>query len=526
MSTTVYNSIEIAQRTSTTPPKHRAEGRKNLVAKVLVAGLVLSVISLVPQFTKQVPGALASVAADSIALYLSAPMVQGPTATGSNVFIETFDTVYTDTGARLHCPTSSTVYSVIEQSTAVGANSNDAACGVYNPYFHPWGGARTTSSTPNFNLDLDPSQVMTSYGQVHGHASFTLTLTRAAKYVGFWWTSGGNGNRVKFFDQNDVLIATFETSEIVTKLDTPPVVSILDNSTYTKDYYLGHPAGHVSNQPTITSVRPSSVTQTANWDTGGLFSYLNLYVGGSIQVAKVVFEGGGSGFEFDNLTISSDTQTPAASMVKISEKVSQAPLVPVSSSVGSVAAPTKVHTGTVPTSPKSGSTVSLFGANFGGVTEVFVAGTKVSIISTSPNQVKIRLPRGLTGEVDVELRSPLGTLKLAKHFNFGGKASSGARSAEVIVGGFDHNSRKLTARMKARIDRWLDRNSDLSKLTCTGFTSLPRRTTDVRLSTNRGTTACEYAKSKRPSITTSVSQGIEDPRPGSNVRRVRLVLTQ
>ena len=198
---------------------------------------------------------------------------------------------------------------------------------------------------------------------------------------------------------------------------------------------------------------------------------------------------------------------------------------PTPQSSGSSTAPTKQHVSTLNQNPAPGQTVAMFGAYFGGVTEVYVGGVKVDIISTSEHRVDIRMPRGLTGALDVELKSPLGTLILPKHFTIGKLPAAGTRKATIIVGGFDHNSRKLTARMKARIDRWLDRNSDLSTLTCTGFTSLPRRTTDVELSTNRGITACDYAKSQRPEVTTSVSQGVEDPRPGSNVRRVRLVLT-
>jgi hypothetical protein len=195
------------------------------------------------------------------------------------------------------------------------------------------------------------------------------------------------------------------------------------------------------------------------------------------------------------------------------------------SSGSSAPAPQKQHVSTLNTTPAPGQVVAMFGSYFGGVTEVYVGGVKVEILSKTENRVNIRMPLGLTGALDVELKSPLGSLLLPKHFTIGKLPAAGTRKATIIVGGFDHNSRKLTARMKARIDRWLDRNSDLSTLTCTGFTSLPRRTTDVELSTNRGTTACAYAKSQRPEVTSSVSQGVEDPRPGSNVRRVRLVLT-
>jgi hypothetical protein len=169
--------------------------------------------------------------------------------------------------------------------------------------------------------------------------------------------------------------------------------------------------------------------------------------------------------------------------------------------------------------------ITILGANLNTVTEVYIGGIKVKIFSKSGNTLQIRAPKGLSGLVDLELKSSLNDVLMTKKLNFGGTAAVGTRKATLIVGGFAPNSRKLTSRMQARIDRWLERNSDLGTLTCTGFTSLPRRTTDVTLSTNRGLTACNFSKRQRSELETSVSQGIEDPRPGSNVRRVRLVLT-
>lgn len=169
--------------------------------------------------------------------------------------------------------------------------------------------------------------------------------------------------------------------------------------------------------------------------------------------------------------------------------------------------------------------ITILGANLNTVTNVFIGGVSVPIFTQTGNRLQVRAPKGLSGPVDLELKSSLNDVLLAKKLNFGSTAAAGTRKATLIVGGFAHNSRKLTARMQDRIDRWLERNSDLSTLTCTGFTSLPRRTTDVTLSTNRGLTACKFSKTERPGLETSVSQGIEDPRPGSNVRRVRLVLT-
>ena len=168
--------------------------------------------------------------------------------------------------------------------------------------------------------------------------------------------------------------------------------------------------------------------------------------------------------------------------------------------------------------------ITIFGANLNTVTAVYIGGIKVKIFSQSGNRLQVKAPKGLSGAVDLELKSALNDVLIRAKIKYGEVAAS-ERKAVLIVGGFDHNSRKLTKKMKAKISRWLDRNSDLSTLTCTGFTSLPRRTKDVTLSTNRGITACNFSKRERSELETSVSQGIEDPRPGSNVRRVRLVLT-
>ena len=170
--------------------------------------------------------------------------------------------------------------------------------------------------------------------------------------------------------------------------------------------------------------------------------------------------------------------------------------------------------------------ITILGANLNTVIDVYIGGIKVPIFTQSGNRLQVRAPKGLSGLVDLELKSSLNDVYMTKKLNYGAVAATGTRKATLIVGGFAHNSRKLTPRMQKRIERWLERNSDLSTLTCTGFTSLPRRTTDVTLSTNRGITACNFSKRQRSELETSVSQGIEDPRPGSNVRRVRLVLTK
>jgi len=289
------------------------------VPKSVLVILVASAISFAPFGMSETPSAHATVADNSVALYLSAPMVQGPA--GTNLVIETFDSVAGSavTGFR-SCPAS------IAFATIQTAGSSQ--CNYYTPLSDPWGGASTTTSTPTF--DLTTSGTMTPYGQASS-GSVTFTLNQGAQYVGFWWTSGGPGNAVSFLDENDVEITSFSSAEINTKLgatDTTQVIAVDPSISYLKRHYLGHPAGHLSAAPTVNSARPARFG-AGGWDTGGQYAFLNLYVGGSIAVKKIVFTAdSGNAFEFDNLSISTDLQTPLSSMVKVGEKVSAAPAAP------------------------------------------------------------------------------------------------------------------------------------------------------------------------------------------------------
>lgn len=200
---------------------------------------------------------------------------------------------------------------------------------------------------------------------------------------------------------------------------------------------------------------------------------------------------------------------------------------PAASSSGTAfeSAPQKQHVSTINRTPSSGDTVTMFGTFFEQVTEAFVGGVKVDVVSRAANSLTLRMPRGVSGVVDVRLISPLGTLLLSRHFTLG-NIPLASKKARFSIAGFDHNSRKLSIRMKTRIERWLDRNPEMLTLTCTGFTSLPRRATDIVLSTNRGATACNFAKRMKPDLEIVVVPGIEDPRLGVKVRRAMLVLTR
>jgi hypothetical protein len=170
--------------------------------------------------------------------------------------------------------------------------------------------------------------------------------------------------------------------------------------------------------------------------------------------------------------------------------------------------------------------ITILGANLNSVTEVYIGGIKVPIFSQSGNRLQFRAPLGLSGLVDLELKSSLNDVLMTKKLNFGAVSASSAEKKTLVLRGFAPNSSKLTAVMKRKVDRWLTINSDLGTLSCSGFASLPRVTGDIRVATKRGEAVCNFAKRQGLVAETKVSKGVLDSRAGSEIRRVRLVLTR
>lgn len=170
--------------------------------------------------------------------------------------------------------------------------------------------------------------------------------------------------------------------------------------------------------------------------------------------------------------------------------------------------------------------ITVLGANLDSVTEVIIGGVRVPIFTQSLNRIQVRAPEGISGVVDLQLKSNLNDVLLANELNFVGGTMLTPTRKTLVVSGFASNSSRLTPAMKEKIERWLVRNRDFGSLTCRGFTSLPRRVQDSNLSTKRGQTACNFSKNKRSELEISVSEGIEDSRSGPSIRRVQLILTK
>jgi uncharacterized repeat protein (TIGR02543 family) len=217
---------------------------------------------------------------DTITVYYDAPFVQGSYTTSTGGTQETFDTATTGTT----CPS----------SLVVGTMTGSCRVDPVGPY----GGADTTAGS---SVAVGGSG--SRYATTVSGGAMTLTLANPAKYFGFWWSAGSNGNTVQFYSGNELLI-TLSTQTIISQFGAFPspwpgsnTFTAIDASTYNKGWYFGNPRGYSSTTPSSAS------TITTNEP----FVYLHLFAGGNLTFDKVVLSG--AGFEFDNLAVATTPQT-------------------------------------------------------------------------------------------------------------------------------------------------------------------------------------------------------------------------
>lgn len=222
---------------------------------------------------------------DTISVYYDSPFVQGTYVTGSGTTVETFDAA--PLGA---CPT----------TLAVGTLTGSCLVSTAGQY----GGAVTDSSTATVGGSGTRYASTTTPTN-----SMTVTLAAQSKYFGFWWSAGSPTNTVQFYNNNQLVI-TLTTQTIMSQFGTAPstwpganTFTALNGSTYNKGWYFGNPRGYASTSP----------TQASTITAGEPFVYLHLFASGNLTFNKVVLSGGG--FEFDNLAVSTNTQTPDQRLV-------------------------------------------------------------------------------------------------------------------------------------------------------------------------------------------------------------------
>jgi uncharacterized repeat protein (TIGR02543 family) len=246
-----------------------------------------------------------------IALYLSAPLVQGSEIEPEGTLTENFNGLGgSPTLEGSTCPTALAIGSVsIAPSTG--------ACQYRLPGIY--GGASATDSSPFFGGD--GSNYFGTYNVSDAEITFTFPAG-GVKYVGFWWSGGNRGNVVTFY--NDATeIASLDTLALEELLGSAPPsdwpsgngsVTAMDGTAYPKGHYFGNPRGYTEYPP---------LSQSAGLTQGGdgpytqhrdyLYAYINLFLTGEQTATSVKFSG--NGFEFDNLTTSTIAQAPDTSMV-------------------------------------------------------------------------------------------------------------------------------------------------------------------------------------------------------------------
>ncbi len=198
--------------------------------------------------------------AASLSVYISAPKVMSTQISGATT--ETFDaaslltstaTTY-DSAIGTYTVAEGSVLPVVQADQYGGANGSD----------YMYVGTRRAADA----------------------IAVTLTLDSPVNYFGFWWSAGDAKNRISIY-QGDVLIATFQTSDITGLLPKNSQLTALDGVTHyaTNDYY-GNPnsafIGQASNEP---------------------FAYVNIVATG-FQFDRIVLDNNGaSGFENDNHSV-------------------------------------------------------------------------------------------------------------------------------------------------------------------------------------------------------------------------------
>lgn len=281
----------------------------------VLAALAITVsIGLVPQ----APAPAYATGTGGVALYLSAPLVQGPGIDSEGTLTENFnDLGGSPTTGGVACPTDLAIGTLtIAPSTA--------ACRYRLPGIY--GGASATTSSPFFAGD--GSNYFGTYGSSDAELTFTFP-SGGVKYVGFWWSGGNTGNVVTFYD-GATEIASLDTLALEELLGSAPPsswpsgdgsVTSIGGTDYPKGHYFGNPRGFTENPPLAQSLGVAQDGVTYTEHRGYIFGYINLFLTGDQTATSVKFSG--NGFEFDNLTTSTNEQTPETSMVFVGGLVGQ-----------------------------------------------------------------------------------------------------------------------------------------------------------------------------------------------------------
>jgi uncharacterized repeat protein (TIGR02543 family) len=279
----------------------------NRRSSVLLA--ILLTVGFISASGNQAPIAHAS-GSNSLGVYIDSPFVQGSyvaAAGGEGVASMNFNGT---TGAGRCGDDAPVGISITGTCTIFSVQGHGGASALAN-------NATPTTSTPTTTI---PGSNFPS--TTHSTNPVIINLTQESRYLGLWWSAGSVGNEMRFYKDNTLLLTVnadtittllgtvADSSDWTTKYNAGEVVTSLDNTTNRKVFYFGNPR-------TFRSTTPTSASGV---DTPSQpFVYIHFFANGSLTFNKV--ELSGSGFEFDNLAVSTAAQTPLDRLVQVSGPV-------------------------------------------------------------------------------------------------------------------------------------------------------------------------------------------------------------
>jgi len=291
-----------------------------LRARLMVhVGLLLSLVGGLGVSTYSTPPAAASSTTSSLSVYLDIPFVQGTYASLGTVVTQHFDA--SDLGEI--CPT-------------IAGGTFSGNCKVEDA--SEYGGAAVSASVSDQTVGGSAAgrYVSTSTNQPEDlpGRKITIDFNQDQRYLGLWWSAGSVNNSLEFFKDNTSLL-TVTTETIMTLLGNGPgwdetntgwgglnndspsnVVTSLNDATHRKVWYFGNPRGYSWPEPRTTLNLARSDPKLRQ---GEPFVYIHMLAGGNLTFDRVELVGTtSSGFEFDNLAVSTTAQTPNPRLVLVS----------------------------------------------------------------------------------------------------------------------------------------------------------------------------------------------------------------
>ena len=180
---------------------------------------------------------LSNAQASELTLYISQPVrnadLNAAVPEGALPWSDTYGesyTIETFNGETLGTKTSGN-WAIGTYQVGTGGNTNVAAANVY-------GGAGTGTAVGSGGSNF------LNAGTTGNPLGVTVTLTNPARYVGFWWSAGSNGNNVELLDENDNVLTAMTTDGLMAFLNSPSnrTMKALDGTTtYSRAQYNGNP---------------------------------------------------------------------------------------------------------------------------------------------------------------------------------------------------------------------------------------------------------------------------------------------